>query len=593
MIPFRKLNLILNSKQKKGVIFLLFLILIGMVFETLGVALIIPAFTIITDPNIIDKYPVLTSLLLKFSPINLLPNYQDSISIHIQLIITAILGIIFVYFIKICFLIFLSWTQSSFITKLEIECSKKLFSGYLNSPYSFHLQKNSAILHRNVLAAPNLATTLEFSLVLVTEILVVIGIGVLLLATEPVGALVTIAIFLTSSYYFHRYTKKYLFNWGEKRHFYEAQKIKFLQQGFGAVKDLKLMGRTKNFSDRFLKYNNAGAYIARNTKVLKGLPRLWLEIMVVICLSILLFLMLMKDHSIGEIIPTLGLFAAASFRLMPSASKIVGNMGSLQHNKPFFENAYKELSNTNIKKVAEDNNNTLTFEKSIKLDKIDYTYEGTSSPTLFGVNLTIPFGSKVGFVGESGSGKSTLIDIILGVLDPTKGYVKIDDVDIQKNLRGWQNQIGYVPQTIFLTDDTLRNNVAFAISEDKMSDDLVKKAIREANLEEFVQSLPKGLDTIVGERGVRLSGGQRQRIGIARALYHQPTVLVLDEATSSLDIDTEKEIMEGIVKLKKNKTVLIIAHRLSTVSMCDELFKLSKGRIVQKGKFEEIIKLPK
>ena len=192
-------------------------------------------------------------------------------------------------------------------------------------------------------------------------------------------------------------------------------------------------------------------------------------------------------------------------------------------------------------------------------------------------------------MGESGSGKSTLIDIILGLLNPTHGCVKIDNVDIQTNLRGWQNQIGYVPQDIFLTDDTLRKNVAFAISEDQISDRSVDEAIKGANLDEFVKSLPEGLSTMVGERGVRLSGGQRQRIGIARALYHKPRVLVLDEATSALDIETEREIMEGILKLKKNKTILIVSHRLSTVSICDLLFKLDNGKIVQKGKFEEIV----
>jgi len=589
MAPIKKFNSLLNFSQKKEVIFLLFLIFIGMFLETLGVGLIIPMFTIIMDPNIANKYPIAAMFLSNLSPLNWFFDKQATISTQALLISGAIIVIIFVYSIKACFLIFLSWKQNTFVTKLGIDWSKKLFSGYLNLPYSFHLQKNSAFLIRNVNETKVLSGTLLSVLVLMTEILVVIGIVSLLIVTEPIGALVVIVTFLTSSYFFQHYTKKRLSNWGEKRHFYEGQRIKYLQQGFGGVKDLKLLGREKNFSEQFLKYNNAAAFIGRNTQVLKTLPRLWLDIMVVICLSILLFLMLMNEHSISEIIPTLGLFAAASFRLMPSTSKILVNIQDLRYSMPVVNKVYDELNKTTSKNITRDKNGILTFQKSINLDQIDHTYEGTSKPTLNKINMKIPFGTLFGFVGASGSGKSTLIDIILGLLNPTNGSIKIDNVDIQTNLRSWQNQIGYVPQEIYLTDDTLRKNVAFAISEDQISDQSVNEAIKGANLDEFVKTLPDGLDTMVGEKGVRLSGGQRQRIGIARALYHKPNVLVLDEATSALDMDTEKEIMEGIFKLKKNKTVLIVAHRLSTVSICDEVVKLDKGKIIEKGKFEEVI----
>ena len=586
MIPIKKFNSLLNFGQKKSVIFLLFLILIGMSLETLGVGLIIPIFTIIMDPNIAAKYPTTAMLLSNLSPLKLFFNDNQNISSQALLISGAIIIIILVYSVKACFLVFLSWRQSTFVTKLGIGWSDKLFSGYLNLPYSFHLQKNSAFLLRNVNQSLVLANALELTLVLLTEILVVIGIATLLIVTEPLGALVVIITFLISGYFFQRYTKKHLLNWGTKRHFYEGQRIKYMQQGFGGVKDLKLLGREKNFSEEFLKYNNAAAFIARNTKVLKTLPRLWLEIMVVICLSILLFLMLIGQQTINEVIPTLGLFAAASFRLMPSTNKILGNIQELRYSAPVVSSAYEEFKKTTPKEILKNTNGVIAFKKSIVLNQIDHTYEGTTKSTLNKVSLNIPFGNMVGFVGESGSGKSTLIDIILGLLNPTNGSVKIDNVDIQKDLRGWQNQIGYVPQDIFLTDDTLRKNVAFAISDKDISDQSVDDAIKGANLEEFVKNLPEGLNTMVGERGVRLSGGQRQRIGIARALYHKPKVLVLDEATSALDVDTENEIMEGITKLKKNKTVLIVSHRLSTVSKCDSLFILDNGKVVQKDKFE-------
>ena len=589
MMLFKKFNHVLNYKQKRSVLLLLFLIFIGMFLETLGVGIVIPVFTIIMDPNIVDKYPAGALFLTKLSPLNWLPNNLNISSIQNQIITGAIMIIIFVYIFKACFLIFLTWVQSTFITNLNISWSDKLFSGYLFQPYSFHLQRNSALLIRNINQTGNFAASLELTLVLISEILVVVGISSLLIITEPLGASVIILIFLLSSYIFHLYTKKHLHNWGIKRHLHEGQRIKHIQQGLGGVKDLKILGREKTFSFQFLKHAMAVAWVSRNQKVLKSLPRLWLEIIIVICLSVLLLLMLIEEKSVNELIPTLGLFAAASFRLMPSANKILGNIQQLKYDAPVINNIYKELVENKPKEVSERFNKILSFKKSIKLENISYTYEKTSIPTINNININIDFGSQVGFIGESGAGKSTLINIILGLLNPKEGVIKIDDFDIQSNLRGWQNQIGYVPQDIFLTDDTLRNNIAFAISEDKILDETVKKAIKEANLEKFVKGLPNGLNTMVGERGVRISGGQRQRIGIARALYHQPSVLILDEATSSLDTDTEKEIMKGVIKLKNHKTVLIVSHRPSTVEMCDQIFKIESGKIVKKGKFEEVI----
>ncbi len=592
MIHIKKFNHLLNLKEKQKVIFLLFLILIAMFLETLGVGLIIPIFKLITDINIVDKYPTISEFLFKISP-SALFSKSDIQYKQFDLINGAIVVIILVYLIKAFFMVFLSWTQSTFITKFGIKLSDKLFSGYLDQPYSFHLQRNSALLIRNVNQTLNLPAALEMTLILITEIMIVVGISILLIIAEPFGALIVIIVFLASGYYFQLYTKKHLSTWGEKRHFHEGQRIKHIQQGLGGVKDLKLMGREKVFSQKFLQHATATALVARNQKVLKTLPRLWLEIMIVTCLSILLFLMLKSGKSISELIPTLGLFAAASFRLMPSANRILGSIQQLRYETPVINNIYSELVEIVPKIHNLDKKKILPFKNSIKLEKIGYSYQNTSVPTLNDINLEVPFGSQVGFVGESGSGKSTLINIILSLLKPTQGKIEIDGVNIQNNPRGWQNQIGYVPQDIFLTDDTLRNNIAFAISSDNISEQSVKEAIIAANISDFVDSLPDGLNTMVGERGVRLSGGQRQRIGIARALYHNPKVLVLDEATSSLDTKTEREIMEGIVKLKKNKTVLIVAHRLSTVSTCDVLFKLENGKIVQKGKFEDVVSLRK
>ena len=396
---FKKFNHLLNSKEKKSVILLLFLIFIGMFLETLGVGIVIPVFTIIMDPSIADKYPTGAFLLAKLSPLNW---FSDSISISTfqnQLITGAIMIIILVYIFKTCFLIFLAWIQSSFITNLTISWSDKLFSGYLFQPYSFHLQRNSALLIRNINQTGTLASSLELTLVLVTEILVVIGISSLLIITEPLGAAVIIIIFLIFSYVFHIYTKKHLHKWGVKRHFHEGQRIKHIQQGLGGVKDLKILGREKIFSLQFIKHAMTVAFVSRNQKVLKVLPRLWLEVIIVICMSVLLLLMLIEKKSINELIPTLGLFAAASFRLMPSANKILGNIQQLKYETPVINNIYNELIGTKPKNITTSTNKVLSFKESIQLENISYSYDNTPTPTINNVNIKIAFGSQVGFIG--------------------------------------------------------------------------------------------------------------------------------------------------------------------------------------------------
>jgi ABC-type multidrug transport system fused ATPase/permease subunit len=282
----------------------------------------------------------------------------------------------------------------------------------------------------------------------------------------------------------------------------------------------------------------------------------------------------------------LSLFGAAAFRLLPTLSQVINSFMSINVNRPILNNLYTDLS---LKICA-----TTTDQKSRKLlnqidvDGLSFSYARTTRDALNNVSISIRRGEAVGLIGSSGSGKSTLVDILLGLLEPTSGQVRIDGNDIHQNLRGWQDQIGYVPQSIFLTDDTLRRNVAFGLPKDKIDDDAVRSAIRAAQLEEFVASLPEGMETVVGERGVRLSGGQRQRIGIARALYNNPDVLVLDEATSSLDTETEHGVMQAVQALQGDKTVIIVAHRLSTVEYCDRLYRLENAQIVDEGTFSEV-----
>jgi ABC-type multidrug transport system fused ATPase/permease subunit len=362
--------------------------------------------------------------------------------------------------------------------------------------------------------------------------------------------------------------------------------IRHLQQGFSGVKDIKILGREDYFIAGYNSDLSGNAYVQRRYAVAQTLPRFSMELLTLICLALLVSLMVLSSKAVGDILPVLSLFGAAAFRLLPSLSQVINSFMSININRPIVENLYVDLALPIPATTTDQDGKKL--EGSIDVEGLSFSYARTTRDALNDVSISVRRGEAVGLIGPSGSGKSTLVDILLGLLEPTSGNVLVDGHDIQENLRGWQDQIGYVPQSIFLTDDTLRRNVAFGLPKDKIDDDAVRSAIRSAQLEEFVASLPDGMETVVGERGVRLSGGQRQRIGIARALYNNPDVLVLDEATSSLDTETEHGVMQAVQALQGDKTVIIVAHRLSTVEYCDRLYRLENAQIVDEGTFSEV-----
>ena len=298
--------------------------------------------------------------------------------------------------------------------------------------------------------------------------------------------------------------------------------------------------------------------------------------------------MIGQNRPMESLIPALGLFAVASFRLMPSANRLLNATQNVRFLMAAFDNLYREFCLLEKTKPQQDYSPT-SFNNDLVLENVSYCYPSTETLALKKISLSIKQGESVGFIGITGAGKSTLVDVILGLLTPANGTVKVDGSNIQTDTRGWQDQIGYVPQAIFLTDDTIRRNIAFGLSDEKIEEDFVWSALRDAQLEKFVKGLPEGLNTQVGEGGIRLSGGQRQRIGIARALYHDPAVLVLDEATSSLDTTTESDFMDSVSVLKGNKTLIIVAHRLTTVEHCDYLFRLEGGRIVEEDKASKLL----
>ena len=575
----KKIWHLLLPGERKNAFLLLFFMLIGVGLETLGVGLVIPTLSLFTQKNFVSKYPSLLPILNFFGN----PDQYT-------LVVGGLLFLLGVYFIKAIFLIFLAWNQNRFNFSIGERLSLRLFTIYLRQPYVFHLQRNSAQLIRNVTNEVGIFTgsVLTPLMQLFSESLIVLGLCLMLLMAEPIGTISIVCVLGITSWGFFRFTEGSITRWGKDRQHHEGLRIQHLQQGLGGAKDVKLLGRENEFLKQYSIHTKESTKVARLNNTIQQLPRIWLELLAVCGLVTLVLIMLAQGGALDTIIPKLGLFAVVTFRLMPSVSRLLNVMQSLKYCLPVIEILEKDLILSAPENV-EQKFIPSAFHKSLELQNITFTYPGVSLPSLKDISLTIKYGESVGFIGTSGAGKSTLVDILLGLLPPDHGTVKVDGNDIQQNLRGWQNQIGYVPQSIYLTDDTLLRNIAFGLSNEQINKEAVLNAIRAAHLSDFIQSQPEGLNTVVGERGVRLSGGQRQRIGIARALYHDPSVLVLDEATSALDSATEQGVMEAVRELQGSKTIIIVAHRLSTIEHCDRLYRLENGQITSQGAPKNII----
>jgi len=570
---FAKLRSLLTPAERRAAVVLFGLMLIGMVFETIGVGLIVPMMALILQNDLLASHPSIAAHLAYLSGMS-----------QREMIAWAILGLVAACLLKNAFLAFLIGKQTYFAYNVQEQLSQRLFTIYLRQPYTFHLQRNSAELVRNITGEVGILTgMLTSGLLMCTEILVSAGIATLLLVVEPVGAVLAVLVFGGAAWLFNRVTREKISQWGLERQIHDGLRLQHLQQGLGGAKDVKLLGREGEFLSQFQTHNVKSARVWRLQATLQSYPRLMFEMLAVAGLAVLVWSMLAQQRDLASIVPTLGLFAAAAFRLMPSINRILTAVQNLRYTVPVIGSLYRETQLPAPDVKAATSAGSAPFRTELTITGLDYRYPGAAQLALDGVSLTIRRGETVGFIGASGSGKSTLVDVILGLLSPARGKVEADGKDIQKDLRSWQDQIGYVPQSIYLTDDTLRRNVAFGVRDEDIDNAAVERAVRSAQLDTFIHSLPDGLDTMVGERGIRLSGGQRQRIGIARALYHDPSVLVLDEATSALDTDTETGVMQSVTALHGSKTIVIVAHRLTTVEKCDRLIRLDAGRVLEEG----------
>jgi ABC-type multidrug transport system fused ATPase/permease subunit len=571
-----KLNFLLSKKHKKELVILIILLMFGVILEMMSLGILIPFITFLTNNNLIEKSKYLSALSLK--------NYS-----HTTLIIFGVALIFLIFLIKTIFLIYLSWRQSKFSSILFSDISNSLFQNYLAKNYIFHTLRNSSELLKNIQIEVDIFSYVSRSaMVMASEIAFIIGVTFLLLYVNPIGTSVVILFFGTAAYLFHTFTKNKLSKWGSERQISDENSYKQLTQAFGGIKDVILLNKKEYFLKNFDFHNSKKTRIIAKQNTLQLIPRMYLELLAILVMSVLISISVIQNKSIEEIFPILTIFVASAFRLIPSLNKIMGTIQVFRYAKPVIDLLYLEFTDE-IESISNTTNGKIEFKECIKVKDISFNYPGSERFSLQNISILIEKGKSIGIIGTSGSGKSTFVDILMGIINPTLGNILVDNIDIKTNITKWQSRIGYVPQTIFLLDNTLRANVAFGEADNKIDDLKVWKALEIAELDKWVKSLPEQLNTDVGERGVRLSGGQRQRIGIARALYNDPDILVLDEATSSLDTDTEKKIMQSVNSLHGIKTLIIIAHRLSTVEECDLVYKLENGKINDYGEPSKFI----
>ncbi|PIP92415.1 MAG: ATPase [Bdellovibrio sp. CG11_big_fil_rev_8_21_14_0_20_39_38] len=569
---FNKIYSMLDKIQRRRAFWLLFLMVIGMIIETLGIGAVLPVMYLLSQPVLPENIPFLNSLM------NILGNPSREV-----LVIWAMLSLGALFFVKGLFLSLLSFKQSSFTFDVKESLAGKLFKNYLHQPYTFYLNKNSAQLVTNITQELSYLTLNGILplLQILSEFLVILAAITLLLVIEPKGALVAVLIVVTSTYFFNLIFKGKVIELGKKRQFHDRFLVKHLQQGFGGIKDIKITGSEKVFWDIFNEHNIHQASAVKLQSFIGQLPRIWIEVFVVLGVSSLVLLMTYLDGDLSSILPVLGIFGATAVRFIPSTNRIVGGVQSLKYGIPAINLVYNELKNCNVTQDSVGDGKLLSIKNEIRIKNVTFAYPNSSINVINNISFVLRKGETIGLIGPSGVGKSTLVDIILGLLSPKSGSIEVDGRDIQLDLASWRRSIGYVQQSFYLLDDSLKRNIALGVVDSEIDDQQVEKAISEAQLKSFVSSLPLGVDTVVGERGVKMSGGQRQRIAVARALYKNPEVLIFDEATSSLDNQTEDELVKAIDSLKGSKTILIIAHRLSSLKICSKVFELGKNGIIE------------
>lgn len=569
----KKLNYIFSTKDKIKIVLLTIIILIGSMLELLAISLFSPFIDGIVDQNAMMESTIMVYIYHFFS----FKKYEYFLAL-------LAVSIIAVYIIKNVYIIIEKNTIYKFAYRIQRTISTKLLKSYMEEPYTFHLNKNIAVLQRSMQEdTDQFAKAILHFMEMAAEACVCIVLGVYLFIVSKSITVVIVGLLLVCLGIFSYINKKYSRKWGEQGQEYKAKIYQWMNQSLSGIKDIKILDRSETFIKNYDNYMKKYVRVLRLNRLIGIMPKYIIEM---VCMTGLLSAVLVKmffgQKELSAFVPQLAIFAVAAFRLLPSVGRINEHLSAVIFATPSIDLIYhdlKEIEDLHVEEIVKDED--WHFKKEIEVKRVTYAYPEGEGNVIENACFHIRKGETVAFVGSSGAGKSTIVDILLGLLPPQQGKILVDGMDVYKNLRTWQKEIGYIPQTIYLSDDSIRNNVAFGIEEENIDEQAVIAALKQAQLYDFVDTLPEGLDTCVGDRGIRLSGGQRQRIGIARALYHKPEILVLDEATSALDNDTEAAVMEAIDSLKGQKTIIIIAHRLTTIKNADTVYEVKDGKVEQ------------
>ena len=583
MKTFKKILDLLSRSERKQVFYLLIMILFGALLDVIGIASIMPFIAVLTNPDLIENNILINKLF----------NYSNLIGVRTneQFLFALGISVFFLLVFSLTFKAFLAYSQLRFSSMCQYGLSKRLMERYLNQPYSWFLSRHSAEIGKTVLSEVGIIVTkgLKPMLNMITHGTVAFAILVLLIFNEPKFSLIACTSLSLTYLLIYRLTRNYLMRIGQERVKAVQDRFMVVTEAFNAAKELKVGNLEQAFLERFsIPAKNLAKYSAIAGSI-SQLPRYALEI-IAFGGMLLLILFLMGQNTFNNVLPLIALYVFAGYRLIPALQQIYASITMLRFVSPSLNSTHKDYKNLDPS-VPNKSNDSILLTREIIINDLYYQYPNSLKTTIKEINLNIPVNSNVGIVGSTGSGKTTVVDIILGLLQAQKGTLKVDDSIIdENNIVAWQQSIGYVPQDIFIADDTLGANIAFGVDKKNINQEHVLVAAKIANIHDFIDKLPLKYQTTVGERGVRLSGGERQRIGIARALYSNPKILILDEATSALDNLTEQLVMKEIHKTSSNKTIIMIAHRLSTVKKCDIIFYLEKGELKAQGTYEELIK---
>ena len=577
----KKIAYLFERKQMWQLAGLAFLILIGGILESLGVSMMLPVAQAVMEPEKIMQNELVGNIAAFLG-----------ITSSKSLIIWMLGALIAIFVFKNVYLLFLTFVQNTFVTRNRNRMISRVMREFLNRPYEDYLGADIPTVFR--LTDSDIPNAFQLILVLIqmtTEIVVAVLICIVLVKVSPLISIGCGILFLGMTLMITRVLKPRLNAIGRKNQAIQSRIAKWRIQSIYGLKDVKVLHREEFFVRNYYESGAIGANVARNYAVLNNTPRLLIETVFIAAMLSFILIFILKDGDITALMSQLMAFAAAAVRVMPATNRINTYLSEIAYAQPCLDYLYENLTEnmkldvngsvTGLVDKKEKEDSPLTLTDKIVLDHISYTYPNTDKPIFTDAHMEVKKGQSVGIMGPSGAGKSTIVDILLGLLHVQGGTITCDGRNVFENYPSWLSKIGYIPQSIYLIDESIRDNIAFGIDADKIDDEKIWEALEEAQLKTFVEELPEGLETTIGDRGVRISGGQRQRLGIARALYHNPEILVFDEATSALDGDTEKAVMEAINSFHGKKTMVIIAHRLNTIEKCDVIYKVEDGKITE------------